>query len=158
MTVRIARWASYFKWMEKIRVTFSVKNQRNIWLLLELLEKWLSYKLRRFWTVFKFFFVQQFSKRNISTKKNHIYFCILLEFTIVANQEPLVTLHKTYKEHQPEKILEHKIKLQRYKYCFIYESVARLSATLQDTNNHSKPEHQHYWQKSTILEPSHHLA
>ena len=37
------------------RVKFSVKNQTNVGLLLELLEKWLYYKLRRFWIVFKFF-------------------------------------------------------------------------------------------------------
>ena len=32
-----------------------MKNQTNVRLLLELLEKWLYYKLRRFWMVFKFF-------------------------------------------------------------------------------------------------------
>ena len=29
-----------------------VKNQKNIWILLKLLEKWLTYKLRRLWMVF----------------------------------------------------------------------------------------------------------
>ena len=37
------------------RVKVSVKNQKNIWNLLEMLEKWLTYKLRKFWMVFKFF-------------------------------------------------------------------------------------------------------
>ena len=36
-------------------VKFSVKNEKNVRLLLELLEKWLSYKLSRFRMVFKFF-------------------------------------------------------------------------------------------------------
>ena len=36
-------------------VKVSVKNQKNIWNLLEMLEKWLTYKLRKFWMVFKFF-------------------------------------------------------------------------------------------------------
>ena len=39
------------------RVKFSVKNQKNDRLLLELLEKWLSYKLRRFWMFLKFFLI-----------------------------------------------------------------------------------------------------
>ena len=38
------------------RVKVSVKNKNNIRLLLKLLEKWLAYKLRWFWVVFKFFF------------------------------------------------------------------------------------------------------
>ena len=33
----------------------SVKNQKNIWILLKLLERWLTYRLKRFWMVFKFF-------------------------------------------------------------------------------------------------------
>ena len=33
----------------------SVKNQRNIWILFKLFEKWLTYKIRRFWMVFNFF-------------------------------------------------------------------------------------------------------
>ena len=37
------------------RVTVLVKNQKNIRNLFKLLEKWLTYKLRRFWVVFKFF-------------------------------------------------------------------------------------------------------
>ena len=37
---------------EKVKI--SVKNQKNDRLLLELLEKWLSYKLKRFWMIFKF--------------------------------------------------------------------------------------------------------
>ena len=36
-------------------VKISVKNQKNVRLLLELLEKWLSYRLRRFQMVFKLF-------------------------------------------------------------------------------------------------------
>ena len=45
-----AQWGSG---SEKIKV--SVKNQKNIENLLKLLEKWLTYKLRRFWIVFNFF-------------------------------------------------------------------------------------------------------
>ena len=37
------------------RIKFSVKNQKNLWYLLQLLEKWLPYKLSRFWMVFNFF-------------------------------------------------------------------------------------------------------
>ena len=37
------------------RVQFLVKNQKNIWLFLEWLEKWLPYKLRRFQMAFEFF-------------------------------------------------------------------------------------------------------
>ena len=37
-------------------IIFSVKNQENAWLLLESLEKWLSYKLRRF-LMFLIFFI-----------------------------------------------------------------------------------------------------
>ena len=37
------------------RVKFSVENQKNVRLLLELLDKWLSYKLRRFCMAFKVF-------------------------------------------------------------------------------------------------------
>ena len=37
------------------RVTVLVKNQKNIRNLFKLLEKWLTYKLRMFWVVFKFF-------------------------------------------------------------------------------------------------------
>ena len=37
------------------RVKVSVKNQKNIRILLKLLDKWLAYKLRRFWEVFNFF-------------------------------------------------------------------------------------------------------
>ena len=37
------------------RVTVLVKNQKNIQNLFKLLEKWLTYKLRRFCVVFKFF-------------------------------------------------------------------------------------------------------
>ena len=37
------------------RVTVLVKNRKNIRNLFKLLEKWLTYKLRRFWVVFKFF-------------------------------------------------------------------------------------------------------
>ena len=36
-------------------VKASVKNEKNIWNFLEMLEKWLTYKLRKFWMVFKFF-------------------------------------------------------------------------------------------------------
>ena len=36
-------------------VKVSVKNQKNIRNLLEMLEKWLTYKLRKFWMVFNFF-------------------------------------------------------------------------------------------------------
>ena len=36
-------------------VKVSLKNQKNIRNLLEMLEKWLTYKLRKFWIVFKFF-------------------------------------------------------------------------------------------------------
>ena len=41
-------------WSERVKI--SVKNQKNAWLLLKLLGKWLSYKLRRFWMIFDFFF------------------------------------------------------------------------------------------------------
>ena len=37
------------------RVTVLVKNRKNIRNLFKLLEKWLTYKLRMFWVVFKFF-------------------------------------------------------------------------------------------------------
>ena len=37
------------------RVKVSVKNQKSFRILLKLLEKWLAYKLRRFWVVFNFF-------------------------------------------------------------------------------------------------------
>ena len=37
------------------RVNVSVKNQSNIGNLLKFLERWLTYKLRRFWIVFKYF-------------------------------------------------------------------------------------------------------
>ena len=46
-------------------VKISVKNQKNVWLLLELLEKWLSYKLRRFQMVFKLILFNPFSARKI---------------------------------------------------------------------------------------------
>ena len=37
------------------RVKISVKKKKTIiWLLLDLLEKWLFYKFRRFWIVFNF--------------------------------------------------------------------------------------------------------
>ena len=42
----------------KDRAKVSAKNQKNIWTLLKLLEKWLIYKLRRFWMVFNFFFLR----------------------------------------------------------------------------------------------------
>ena len=42
----------------------SLKNQKNIVNLLELLEKWLTYKLMRFWIVFNFFFLILFSPFN----------------------------------------------------------------------------------------------
>ena len=38
----------------------SVKNPKHVWLLLKLLEKWLSYKLRRFLMVFIYLFVYLF--------------------------------------------------------------------------------------------------
>ena len=39
------------------RVKISVKNQKKVGLLLELFEKWLSYKLRRFWMVLNIFLI-----------------------------------------------------------------------------------------------------
>ena len=51
---------------ESRKVTFSVENQKNVQLLLELFEKWLCYKLSRFWIAFNFFvFVSPFSPRKI---------------------------------------------------------------------------------------------
>ena len=53
------------------KVKFSVKNHKNIWCLMRLLEKWLTYILRKFWMVlilFIFFFLILFnplSTRNI---------------------------------------------------------------------------------------------
>ena len=50
------------------RAKVSAKNQKNIWTSLKLLEKWLIYKLRRFWMVFNFFssiFFNGFSARKI---------------------------------------------------------------------------------------------
>ena len=48
------------------RVKISVKNQRNVRLLLELLEKSLPYRLRRFWMVFIFLiYFNPFSSRKI---------------------------------------------------------------------------------------------
>ena len=48
------------------RVKISVKNQRNVRLLLELLEKSLPYRLRRFWMVFIFLiYFNPFSPRKI---------------------------------------------------------------------------------------------
>ena len=41
--------------IESARVKISVKNRKTIWLFLKLLEKWLAYKVRRFWIVFIFF-------------------------------------------------------------------------------------------------------
>ena len=45
--------AQWFPGSERIK--FSVKKQKNVWYLLQLLEKWLPYKLSRFWMVFNFF-------------------------------------------------------------------------------------------------------
>ena len=39
------------------RVKVSVRNLKNIGNLLKLLEKWLTYKLRRFWMIFNFFLI-----------------------------------------------------------------------------------------------------
>ena len=39
------------------RIQVSVKSRKNVVNLLELLEKWLTYKLMRFWIVFKFFLI-----------------------------------------------------------------------------------------------------
>ena len=39
------------------KIKFLVKDQNNVRLLLELLEKWLSYKRRRFWMVFNVFWL-----------------------------------------------------------------------------------------------------
>ena len=39
------------------RWKFSMKNQKNVRLLLKLLEKWLAYKIRKFWMVFNCFLI-----------------------------------------------------------------------------------------------------
>ena len=45
-----AQWSTECK-----RVKVTVENQKCIGNLFELLEKWLTYKIKRFWMVFKFF-------------------------------------------------------------------------------------------------------
>ena len=50
LVLSAAQWGT-----ESERLKISVKNQKTIWLLLKLLEKWLTYKVTRFWMVFNSF-------------------------------------------------------------------------------------------------------
>ena len=90
------------------RVKVSVKSQKNIDNLLKLLEKWLTYKLRRFWMVFNFFW---FCLTLSVTKKlkNSIFEMPIITQTLNINNLR-TTGTKSINLHTLRKLVEYSLK------------------------------------------------
>ena len=98
------------------RVKLPVKNQKNIRNLFKVLEKWLIYKLRRFWMVFKFFWFCVTLSVPQKIKNSIFEMPIILQTLNINNLR--TTSAKSINLHTIRKLIEYSLKKRAAKAMF----------------------------------------
>ena len=91
---------------------FQWKTKKNIWILLKLLAKWLTYKLRRFWMVFIFYLFFFWFCLTLSVpekRKNSIFEMPMITQTLNINNLRITSV-KSIKMHTIKKLIEYSLK------------------------------------------------
>ena len=91
LVLSLAQWSTGIE-----RVKVLVKTQKNIWILLKLLETWLSYRFKRFWMVFIFFVL--FNPCRTGKLKNSIFEMPIIPQTSLSNSNYLTSAKKCQRE------------------------------------------------------------
>ena len=102
------------------RVKLPVKNQKNIRNLFKVLEKWLIYKLRRFWMVFKFFWFCVTLSVPQKIKNSIFEMPVILQTLNINNLR--TTSAKSINLHTIRKLIEYSLKKPTAKAMFTLTS------------------------------------
>ena len=90
------------------RVKVSVRNPKNIWNLLNLLEKWLTYKLRRFWMILNFFSICLTVSVQENLKNSNFERSVITQTLSITNLR--TTSAKSINLHAVRKLVEYSLK------------------------------------------------